>query len=388
MIASSGYLFIFFILLSFIVFFSIYSILFNFLVLYFLLLSFLFFFFFFLLFHDILQVGLPPPAVIQKMMSDGVVSTFDNGQSILALGGEGISPEQENDNGSNVTSAPVSAMSSEKSPQIALKDHPSYTKYFKMLKVGLDKDNVRFKMEQDGISADILDRDPNTLISIDDNSAGDGKDDEVVPISYHPSYGKYFRMLSVRLPKDAIKAKMQQDGLNPDYLDKSPLELIARGPLNPNSSNEHKSLKEPSEIEYVSFMNHPVYGKYFKMLKVGLPSEAVKAKMIQEGVDPDYLDKDSNELIPVNEIKKEKSTSAASSGRIKSQRIKSQRIKSVHTALTALGAGAKGGPKVRKKKLYWKALDDSKVGGDSLWAEKDDDIALDEAEFNLLFVET
>ena len=325
-------------------------------------------------------MGLPPPAVVQKMMSDGVVSTFDSGKAILDLGGNGISPESE------AMSETGSALSSEKAKttQVALKDHPSYTKYFKMLKVGLDKDNVRFKMEQDGISAEILDRDPNTLVSIDDESTGDGKDDEAVPLSYHPSYGKYFRMLSVRLPKDAIKAKMQQDGLNPDFLDRSPLELIPRGPLHSNNSIDQKAIRESSEADGVSLMNHPVYGKYFKMLKVGLPAEAVKAKMSQEGIDPDYLDRDSSEIVPTGDGKKEKSTS----GRVKSQRVKSQRIKSVHTALTALGAGAQGGPKVRKKKLYWKALDDSKVGGDSLWAEKDDDIALDEAEFNLLFVET
>ena len=176
-----------------------------------------------------------------------------------------------------------------------------------------------------------------------------------------------------------------QDGLNPAFLDKSPLELIPRGPLIVSPNNERENYREAlEEPAGVTLSDHPIYGKYFKMLRVGLPAEAVKAKMIHEGVDPSFLDRDPNLMAPAPETAK----GGKSAGRIKSQRVKSARIKSVHTALIAVGAGAKGGPKIRKKKLYWKALDESKVGRDSLWAEKDDDIALDEAEFNLLFVET
>jgi hypothetical protein len=36
-----------------------------------------------------------------------------------------------------------------------------------------------------------------------------------VAIADHPKYGKYFRMLKVGLPRDAIKAKMQHEGMNP-----------------------------------------------------------------------------------------------------------------------------------------------------------------------------
>lgn len=54
----------------------------------------------------------------------------------------------------------------------------------------------------------------------------------------------------------------------------------------------------------------------------------------------------------------------------------------------AKAAPAAAVPKPRKKKLYWKALDASKVGRDSLWADQNDgDILLDEDEFNKLFVD-
>ena len=300
-------------------------------------------------YFKMLKVGLPPPAVLQKMIADGAVASESKGQAILDMGGDADSPELQPS--ANKPAAAAPALPAE----VPIKDHPNYTKYFKMLKVGLDKDNVKFKMEQDGMNPDMLDRDPNSMVPSGDEPIGDGKDDEAVPLSYHPKYGKYFRMLSVRLPKDAIKAKMLQDGLDPTFLDKSPLVLVPRGPLNPK--REVKVADEP-ENDGVTLAEHPMYGKYFKMLRVGLPAEAVKGKMVQEGADPDLLDHDPNEIAPQPEKAKK------NAGRIKSQRVKSARIKSVHTALTALGAGAKGGPKVRKKKLYWKALDESKVGGD------------------------
>jgi hypothetical protein len=150
-------------------------------------------------------------------------------------------------------------------------------------------------------------------------------------------------MLQVGLPKEAIKIKMQQEGANPAYLDKDPTEQV---PLVVESAK-------------VPVSEHPTYSKYFRMLKVGLPKDAVKAKMTQEGANPAYLDKEPDELILVEEVK------AGATASIKVEK----------------------GP--RKKKLHWKGLDASKVGRDSLWADKDDgDIVVDEAEFNQLFAVT
>ena len=353
----------------------------------------------------VLQVGLPKPAVAQKMMSDGVVKSDDEGFKILDKGGDAPSPVlgQGGGGGSGGGGGGGSVdprknmmdMLAKKSggggggvsdgDKVALKDHPSYIKYFKMLKVGLPKDNVKFKMEQDGIDKDILDRDPESLVSSKDPKAAALEADEAdVAVSYHPKYGKYFRMLSVRLPKDAIKAKMEEDGLDPAFLDKNPTELIPRNMgMGGMSSAEMLAAMIPAHTESVTFNDHPQYGKFFKMLKVGLPKDAVKAKMTNEGLNPDYLDMNPTDAVP-REGDRNKGKSA---NRIKSQRIKSQRIKSVAVALTALGAGAKGAPKVRKKKLYWKALNVNQVGLDSMWNEAEEDIAMDEAEFNKLFVE-
>jgi hypothetical protein len=114
-------------------------------------------------------------------------------------------------------------------------------------------------------------------------------------------------------------------------------------------------------------------------MKVGLPKEAIKAKMQQEGANPAYLDKDPTEPVFLTEPKGGEGAQAPTQAPNKSK------------TGTSLGAGATGKPKLRKKKLYWKALDASQVGTNSLWAggDKDDnDIMLDEAEFNQLFVES
>ena len=354
------------------------------------------------------KVGLPRPAVVQKMISDGVVTSEEEGSDLLGKGGDAPSPIPGVGGSSAATSASTGAVrggggggdakkgmtalmarrggggggGESSGPQILLKDHPSYAKYFKMLKVGMPKDNVKFKMEQDGIDKSVLDKDPESMVSSGVPGVGGAeKDSDNVTVSNHPRYGKYFRMLSVRLPRDAIKAKMEADGMDPAFLDKNPHELIPIEEENEGNEDTLSAMPVP-QAPPTSFADHPQYGKYFKMLKVGLPKEAVKAKMANEGLNPDYLDMNSTDMMPLAPGPRGKNAN-----RVKSQRIKSQRIKNGAITLTVLGAGAKGAPKVRKKKLYWKALSAKQVGNDSMWNEADDDITLDEAEFNMLFVE-
>lgn len=153
-------------------------------------------------------------------------------------------------------------------------------------------------------------------------------------------------MLKVGLQKEAVKAKMKQEGVDPDILDKEPSSLI---PLEEKGSDGPK----------VAVQDHPQLAKYFKMLKVGLPKDTVKGKMQQENIDPKYIDMEPASMIPVD-LTKEASVEKKKS------------------------------PILRKKRLHWKALDASKIDENSLWgaASDDEDIEMDEAEFNKLFVES
>lgn len=180
------------------------------------------------------------------------------------------------------------------SEMVPVSEHPKYNKYFKMLKVGLPKEMVKSKMTQEGgINPDFLDKDPAELVPLDetkhsaeaDHQAAAAPESNEVPVSEHPKYSKYFRMLKVGLPATAVKAKMEQEGVDPSILDKDPSEMV---PL------------EPVGVQ-VPVSEHPKYVKYFKMMKVGLPKDAIQAKMVQEGVNPSYLDKDPAELVPLDE---------------------------------------------------------------------------------------
>ena len=325
------------------------------------------------------------------MLSEGVVVGIDQGMEILSMDPEATSPSVKIE---NPTAESNTTQKVEKDEKVELKDHPMYSKYFKMLKVGLPKDAVKAKMAQEGVAPDMIDKDPSLLIPLkeqkngnnDDNGNTGGNNHGDMAISDHPKYGKYFRMLKVGLPRDAIKAKMQHEGMNPTFLDKDPNEIIPLEIISSttNSDDTNNGNNGTSNENKISVADHPIYSKYFKMMKVGLPREAIKAKMQQEGVNPAYLDKDPNEMIAVSESKAGTVTGSDTPGPVRPKMPQVPPLGALAGGIATLG---KGVPKLRKKKLYWKALDASQVGRDSLWADKDDDIYLDLAEFDQLFVE-
>lgn len=297
-------------------------------------------------------------------------------------------------------------------PVVVLQESMMYGKYFRMLKVGLPVATIKLKMQQAGLDPDILDRDPSTCMTMSALAASrqqsfrslesleavgeEGKgqkeaggeaggeqkqsqgeqeeEGESVALKDHPVYGKYFKMMQVGLPLPLVRSKLEAaEGLSADpavlelpAATLHPLKLKPRAA--PVPEEEQKEPEEPAE-EMVALQDHPSYGKYLKMLKVGLPLVAAKAKMKEDGFDADLLERDLTALVPVD---------PTSSLRAK-----------------AMAAAASGAPKaklqLRKKKLHWKAIDASRVGADSLWAEDDDEegqIDLDHEEFNMLFVES
>eukprot|EP01038_Epipyxis_sp_PR26KG_P012149 gene12149-16266_t len=339
-------------------------------------------------YFKMMKVGIPKTSVAQKLVDQGIVASLEEGLQVLNADPERpIPPElleklklKEEEPPKSAEDTPPAEEEKPKeeetpSDKVKVSEHPTYMKYFKMLKVGFPKEAIKAKMKQENVDPSYIDKDPSDLIPLKDEPKSDGV--EKVPVSEHPKYVKYFKMLKVGLPKEAVKAKMKQEGVDPAILDKDPIGLpkeAVKAKMKQEGVDPNMLDKDPSELiplndavedqgPMVPVAEHPTFVKYFKMLKVGLPKEAVKAKMKQEGVDPSYLDKDPTELIPVDLSKK----------------------------TPAGGPGlplVKGPPKRKTKKLYWKAIDASKLGENSLWADNNDDnIELDEEEFNNLFVE-
>jgi hypothetical protein len=92
----------------------------------------------------------------------------------------------------------------------ALKNDPAFAKYFKMLKMGLPLQVVKHSMSRDGLDPDVMDGDHN-------QPAGGNTSD--IPLKEDPKYTKYFKMLKMGLPLGAVKNAMDRDGEDPSVMD-------------------------------------------------------------------------------------------------------------------------------------------------------------------------
>lgn len=75
---------------------------------------------------------------------------------------------------------------------------------------------------------------------------------------------------------------MKTDGFDPDMIDRSPDELISVEEVQPIGAAAEAAEKK-SDASLVPLKDHPKYAKYFKMLKVGMPTPNVQLKMTSEG---------------------------------------------------------------------------------------------------------
>jgi hypothetical protein len=290
------------------------------------------------------------------MCTDGVVPSSDVAISILDH-----KPVTEKELLTSAESKPTDGNgteSSESGPQVPFIEHPEYGKFFRMLKAGIPAAAVKNKMTQEGFDPNLLDNQPTDLAPVDLPKKSGAEAEELVACKDHPVYSKYFKMLKVGLPVANVKAKMEQEGYDPTILDKAPTDMV---PV------EIKGAEDPGPGEMVPLQDHPAYGKYLRMLKVGLPLVAAKQKMVDDGFDPSVLDKKPADLVPLDTNYRAPEPKAA--------------LKRLPTKSPAA--------KIRKKKLHWKALDKSRVGADSLWAADEDDESfdLDPEEFEQLFVQ-
>lgn len=92
----------------------------------------------------------------------------------------------------------------------ALKNDPKYAKYIKMLKVGMPLPVVQHSMTRDGLDPTILEGDHNKPVP---------EAPTAVPLKEDPAYTKYFKMLKLGLPLGAVKNAMERDGVDSSVMD-------------------------------------------------------------------------------------------------------------------------------------------------------------------------
>ncbi|TYZ59125.1 hypothetical protein PybrP1_000050 [[Pythium] brassicae (nom. inval.)] len=100
---------------------------------------------------------------------------------------------------------------------------------------------------------------------------------------------KFRKLLSMGAPKDAVRAKMRQAGVNPDLLDErlgfdAPAVSLSLPLTTPTAA------ARPDPVPPAMLSSAPDVSKFRKLLSMGAPLAAVKAKMVQAGLDPALLD--------------------------------------------------------------------------------------------------
>lgn len=154
-------------------------------------------------YFKMLRMGLPRGSVEHKMRT------------------EGVDPKELD--GPHIAAAPVAAAAPTEAQIAAHKE--KYAKYFKMLRMGLPRGSVEHKMRTDGFDPRELDG-PRIAAP-----AAAAAPTEAQIAAHKEKYAKYFKMLSLGLPRGSVEHKMRTDGIDPKELDGPQVAAPAAAPV-------------------------------------------------------------------------------------------------------------------------------------------------------------
>lgn len=222
------------------------------------------------------------------------------------------------------------ALSEEKEAPI-LREDPEYQKYFKMQKLGLPRPTIVQALERDGKDASILDlnpelplaeqkrKKPNKNAALEalfaSRAAALKPTENDVPLKNDPEYQKYFKMLKVGMPRDAVEQALERDGKSASVLDLNPEKSYA-SQMQKGFIDEARDKVEEKKTD-PPIKDDPEYAKFFKvccmfdnnlmkvkvvdidvyniieltimhvsqMIKMGIPLGAVEQALQKEGKD-------------------------------------------------------------------------------------------------------
>ena len=223
----------------------------------------------------------------------------------------------------------------------------------------MPKGAVQNAIERDGEDPTIMDLDPEKSVASQLNK--EEEVDDGPPLKDDPKYSKYFKMLKMGLPKGSVQNAMERDGEDPSIMDLDPEKSVA------------SQLNKEEEIDTgPPLKEDPKYVKFFKMLKMGLPIGAVQNAMQREGHDPSVMDLDHDKSVEYQK--------AMASKKSKLKKLVSKK-KSPKK------------PKVRRKKIFWSPIEETKTSDNSLWSMIKgsydfESLNIDHDEFESLFTDT
>ncbi|KAG9406954.1 hypothetical protein AC1031_003279 [Aphanomyces cochlioides] len=208
---------------------------------------------------------------------------------------------------------------------LKLKDDPMYEKYFKMQKLGMPVGAIRQKMQLDGVDPDVLNLDPegpspsaSSLVLVDDPSstaltvvpappppvvlpraAADeddfDDDDDEGPSSMPPPPPPPPSSSMVPPPPlpsfdNVIPAPPSFGG--DDMAGPPPPPPPAASPPVPPATAPTPAASSSGATNFLKLKDDPMFEKYFKMQKLGMPEGVIRHKLTMDGVTIDILSMD------------------------------------------------------------------------------------------------
>ena len=95
--------------------------------------------------------------------------------------------------------------------------------------------------------------------------------------------------------KSSHAAEDEQDQMKPEHQNQPERQNDPEEQVTDDAVNESRG------VSLVRICDHPAYSAYFRMLRVGVPAQAIKTKMSREGKDPGILDRDPEDTIEMDE---------------------------------------------------------------------------------------
>ncbi|GMF25316.1 unnamed protein product [Phytophthora lilii] len=184
-------------------------------------------------FFKLLKMGMPMEHVKLKASAEGLdANLLDTPDKLVDDDGKEVVGEAPAEKG------------------VPVKEHEKFAKFFKLMKMGMPLPHIKIKAASEGLDGDLLDT-PDKLVDEDGKEikAGSGK---TVKALEHPSYVKYFKLLKMGMPRPQLELKMSAESLDPKVLDtpdamipenlspaapKAPAKPVVTGPPKPKLRN-------------------------------------------------------------------------------------------------------------------------------------------------------
>lgn len=210
-------------------------------------------------YRKMLSMGVPPPAVEHAMKRDQVSDKIVN---IILNSGEGAkAPVQSDDREGSRPSADGASNLTEEEQEIA-------AKYQKMLKVSIPREAVRHKMLRDSVSEKVR----VAVLGPDADKATKSSGLSLSPVDEQIA-AQYRKMLKISIPRDAVRNKMMRDNIGVRIIEA----VLGKG-ATAKADSDVVAIVLTTEEEAVA-------SQYRKMIRINIPKDAVRHKMMKDNVD-------------------------------------------------------------------------------------------------------